>query len=121
MGNVERVDKALPLNDMIYYVRKDASLRARWLSDLENLCREFGYSDREYQTLHVVDIKGLMDLGVYQYLIPHILRLFYGVTAMTNNHPALTAYRDAFADEAQAAPGGKTDGTIWDRSKATDG
>ena len=121
MGNVERVDKTLPLNDMIYYVRKDASLRARWLSDLENLCREFGCSDREYQTLHAVDIKGLMDLGVHQYLIPHILRLFYGVTAMTNNHPALTAYRDAFADEAQAAPGGKTDGTIWDRSKATDG
>lgn len=117
MGNVERVDKTLPLNDMIYYVRKDALLRARWLSDLENLCREYGCSVREYQALKAVDIKGLMDLGVHQYLIPHILRLFFGVTGMTNNHPALTAYRDAFSGEAQAA----LDGTIWDRGKETDG
>ena len=105
MGNVERVDKTLPLNDMIYHVRKDAELRRRWLEDLENLCREFGCSERKYQTLKAVDIRGLMDIGVHQYLIPHILRLFYGVTGMTNNHPALTAYRDAFADEAQAALG----------------
>ena len=48
MGNVERVDKTLPLNDMIYHVRKDAELRRRWLEDLENLCREFGCSEREY-------------------------------------------------------------------------
>ena len=103
MGNVERVDKTLPLNDMIYHVRKDAELRRRWLEDLENLCREFGCSEREYQTLKAVDIRGLMDIGVHQYLIPHILRLFYGVTGMTNDHPALTAYRDAFAEEAQPA------------------
>ena len=76
MGNVERVDKTLPLNDMIYHVRKDAELRRRWLEDLENLCREFGCSEREYQTLKAVDIRGLMDIGVHQYLIPHILRLF---------------------------------------------
>ena len=76
MGNVERVDKTLPLNDMIYHVRKDAKLRRRWLEDLENLCWEFGCSEREYQTLKAVDIRGLMDIGVHQYLIPHILRLF---------------------------------------------
>lgn len=103
MGNVERVDKTLPLNDMIYYVRKDAALRERWLTDLENLCRDHGCSDKEYQLLKAIDIRGLMDIGVHQYLIPHILRLFHGVTGMTNNHPALTAYRDAFADEAADA------------------
>lgn len=113
MGNVERVDKTLPLNDMIYYVRKDALLRDRWLNDLENLCQEFGCSDTEYQALKDVDIRRLMDIGVHQYLIPHILRLFYGVTGMTNNHPAMTAYRDAFQEEAQQALGG----TIWDREK----
>ena len=30
MGNVERCDKTLPLNEMIFYVRRDAGLRARW-------------------------------------------------------------------------------------------
>ena len=113
MGNVERVDKTLPLNDMIYYVRKDAVLRRRWLEDLENLCREFGCSDEEYRILKMVDVKGLMDLGVHQYLIPHILRLFYGVTGMTNNHPAMTAYRDAFPQEAEQALGG----TAWQREQ----
>jgi len=113
MGNVERVDKTLPLNDMIYYVRKDALLRDRWLNDLENLCREFGCSTAEYQALKDVDIRRLMDIGVHQYLIPHILRLFYGVTGMTNNHPAMTAYREAFQEEAKQALGG----TIWDREK----
>ena len=57
MGNVERVDKTLPLNEMIYYVRKDAQLRQRWLDDLENLCRDFGCSDREYRALAEVDVR----------------------------------------------------------------
>ena len=35
MGNVERCDKTLPLNEMMFHVRRDASLRARWLTDLE--------------------------------------------------------------------------------------
>ena len=34
MGNVERCDKTLPLNEMMYHVRRDAGLRARWLTDL---------------------------------------------------------------------------------------
>ena len=117
MGNVERVDKTLPLNEMIYYVRKDAQLRQRWLDDLENLCRDFGCSDREYRALAEVDVRGLMEIGVHQYLIPHILRLFYGVTNMTNDHPALKAYHDAFPAEAKQALGS----TIRDQDEATDG
>ncbi len=74
MGNVERCDKTLPLNEMIYYVRKDADLRARWLTDLEGMCREFGCSDQEIEVLTAVDVRRLMDIGVHQYLIPHILR-----------------------------------------------
>ena len=31
MGNVERCDKTLPTNEMMYQVRKDAALRAPWL------------------------------------------------------------------------------------------
>ena len=32
MGNVLRVDKTLPTNDMVYYVRKDRALQKRWLA-----------------------------------------------------------------------------------------
>jgi hypothetical protein len=48
MGNVERCDKTLPLNEMIFYVRRDRSLRERWTTDLEGLAREFGLSRAEY-------------------------------------------------------------------------
>ena len=114
MGNVERCDLTLPLNEMIYYVRKDPELRERWLNDLEGLSREFGLSKTEYEALRDVDVRRLMDIGVHQYLIPHILRLFYGVTNMTNDHPALVAYRDAFAQESRDALAG----TTWDNKKA---
>ncbi len=110
MGNVERVDKTLPLNELVFYVRKDAALRERWNSDLVGLAGEYGLSAAELEALQAKDVKGLMDIGVHQYLIPHILRLFYGVTQMTNNHPALTAYQNAFPRESTVA----LKGTTWD-------
>ena len=111
MGNVERCDKTLPLNEMIYYVRKDTVLRERWLTDLDGLCREFGLSDDEMKALRDVDVRRLMDIGVHQYLVPHILRLFYGTSGMTNNHPAMLAYKRAFPEETKMA----LSGTTWEK------
>jgi protocatechuate 4,5-dioxygenase alpha chain len=99
MGNVERCDKTLPLNEMIYYVRKDAALRERWKTDLESLCRQFGLSPAEYEALRARDVRRLNDLGVHQYYIPQIMRLFYGAAFNSNTHPALEAYRRAFPEE----------------------
>src|SRR5712692_11659976 len=100
MGNVERCDKTLPLNEMIFYVRRDATLRARWLSDLAGLAREFGLSREEYEALQEKDVRRLNEMGVHQYCIPQILRLFFGAAANANSHPALEAYKRAFPDEA---------------------
>ena len=99
MGNVERCDKTLPLNEMIYYVRKDAALRERWRTDLEALCRQFGLSREEYEALRDKDVRRLNEMGVHQYYIPQIMRLFYGASLNTNNHPALEAYQRAFPEE----------------------
>ena len=101
MGNVERVDKTLPTNDMIFYVRKDAELRKRWKTDLKSVCDEFGVSEEEYQALKDPNPKVLMDMGVHQYLVPHILRLSFGETNMTNAHPALTIYQKVFPKESR--------------------
>jgi len=103
MGNVERCDKTLPLNEMIFYVRRDAVLRARWLSDLEGLAREFGLSHEEYEAVRDKDVRRLNEMGVHQYYIPQILRLFYGASANSNSHPALEAYRRAYPAETAAA------------------
>ena len=103
MGNVERCDKTLPLNEMIFYIRRDAALRDRWNRDLEGLARDFGLSPDEYEALRDRDVRRLNEMGVHQYYIPQILRLFYGASANTNSHPALEAYKRAYPDEAAAS------------------
>src|SRR5438552_12944018 len=103
MGNVERCDKTLPLNEMIFYVRRDERLRERWKTDLEGLAREFGLSPEEYEALRDQDIRRLNAMGVHQYYLPQILRLFHGAAANTNSHPALEAYKRAFPAETARA------------------
>ena len=103
MGNVERCDKTLALNEMIFYVRRDARLRERWATDLEGLAREFGLTRDEYEALRDQDLRRLNDMGVHQYYLPQILRLFYGASANANSHPALEAYRRAYPEEAARA------------------
>lgn len=103
MGHVERCDKTLPLNEMIYHVRRDARLRERFRTDLEAVCREFGLSRAEYEALRDHDVRRLHELGVHQYYVPQILRLFYGASLNTNNHPALEAYKKAYPEETARA------------------
>ena len=103
MGNVERCDKTLALNEMIFYVRGDARLRERWHTDLEGLAREFGLTAEEYEALREQDIRRLNEMGVHQYYLPQILRLFHGASANSNSHPALEAYKRAFPEETAQA------------------
>ena len=86
MGNVERCDKTLPTNEMIFRVRGDAALRARFASDLEGLAREFGLSRAEYEALRDKDP-----------------RRFFGASHNSNASAALECYTRAFpAETAQA-------------------
>ena len=103
MGNVERCDKTLPLNEMIFYVRRDPRLRERFQTDLEGVCREFGLGQAEFEALRDKDVRRLNAMGVHQYYIPQILRLFYGAAMNSNAHPALEAYKRAFPEESARA------------------
>ena len=103
MGNVERCDTTLPTNEMMYYVRRDPALRARWLTDLEGIAREFGLSQAEYEAIRDKDPKRLMDTGVHQYYVPQILRLFFGAAQNTNASAALECYKRAFPEETAKA------------------
>jgi len=103
MGSVDRCDATLPLNEMMFYVRRDESLRKRWLTDLDGLAREFGLSAAEHEALRDKDVRRLHEIGVHQYYVPQILRLFYGASANTNAHPALEAYKRAYPEETARA------------------
>ena len=99
MGNVDKVDRTLALNEMMFAVRRDATLRRRFVEDLDALAREFGLSPAEVEALRDRDVRRLSDLGVHQYCIPQILRLIFGTTAASNAHPALEAYKRAYPEE----------------------
>src|SRR5438132_11778291 len=103
MGNVERCDKTLPLNQMMFHVRRDARLRERWLTDFEALAREFGLSRAEIDAVQAKDPRRLMDLGVHQYYVPQILRLFFGAAQNSNASAALDCYKRAFPSETAEA------------------
>ncbi|HEV8617551.1 MAG TPA: hypothetical protein VGU22_18815 [Methylomirabilota bacterium] len=103
MGNVERCDRTLPTNEMMFYVRRDATLRERWKTDLEGLARQFGLSRAEYEAVRDMDPRRLMDLGVHQYYVPQILRLFFGAAQNTNSSATLECYRRAFPEETAKA------------------
>jgi hypothetical protein len=103
MGSVERCDPTLPLNEMIFHVRRDAALRARWRTDLDALAREFGLSREEYEALRDQDVRRLADLGVHQYYIPQIIRLFHGAGGPRSLEATLEAYQRAYPEETARA------------------
>jgi len=103
MASVDRCDATLPLNEMMFYVRRSKELRERWNTDLAGLCREFGVSQAEYEALRDQDVRKLHELGVHQYYVPQMLRLFYGASANSNAHPALEAYKRAYPEESARA------------------
>ena len=104
MGNVERCDRTLPLNEMMFYVRGNATYRARLSTDLEGLATEFGLSRAEYEALRDKDVRRLMDLGVHQYYVPQILRLYFGARQNSNASAVLECYKRAYPEHAKAAP-----------------
>lgn len=100
MGNVEKVDRTLPLNQMIFHVRRDADLRRRWREDFDTLAREFGLSAAEIEAVKRADVRRLNDMGVHQYYVSQILRLSFGAVGASNAHPALEAFRRAYPEHA---------------------
>jgi protocatechuate 4,5-dioxygenase alpha chain len=112
MGNVERCDKTLPTNEMMFALRRDGALRARLVSDLDAVARQFGLSRDEVEAIRAKDPRRLMDLGVHQYYVPQILRVFFGAAHNSNASAALECYQRAFPEEtaralaAQARRGG---------------
>ena len=122
MGNVERCDKTLALNEMIFYVRRDARLRERWKTDLAGLAKEFGLSTAEYEALRDQDVRRLNEMGIHQYYIPQILRLFHGAGANANTSAVIDAYRRAFpAETAQAEEAAKHGSVLVGRSLEKEG
>lgn len=101
MGHVEKVDRTLPLNQMIFHVRRNAELRRRWREDFDGLAREFGLSAEETAAVKTTDVRRLNDMGVHQYYVSQILRLSFGAAGASNAHPALETFRRAYPEHVR--------------------
>src|SRR5439155_9366767 len=69
----------------------------------EALAGEFGLSRAEIDAVQAKDPRRLMDLGVHQYYVPQILRLFFGAAQNSNASAALECYTRAFPEETAKA------------------
>jgi protocatechuate 4,5-dioxygenase alpha chain len=103
MGNVERCDKTLPTNEMMFALRRDPALRRELVDDLDAVGRRFGLSAEEVEAMRARDPRRLMDLGVHQYYVPQLLRVFFGAAYNSNASAALDCYARAFPEETARA------------------
>ena len=85
-------DRTLPANRLIFEVRRDRALVARFATDLENLMTEYGLSEAEKKALREIDLRALADLGLHPYFLPQVSRLFKGTGYNHNESAAAQLY-----------------------------
>lgn len=89
---IMNTDRTLPANRLIFEVRRDVALRARFLNDLDGLMREYGLSEVEQRALRAIDLQALSDIGVHPYFLPQVARLFKGAGYNHNDSEAAQLY-----------------------------
>ena len=89
---IMNTDRTLPANRLIFEVRRDAALRARFLNDLDGLMRDYGLSGVEQRALRDINLQALSDLGVHPYFLPQVARLFKGAGYNHNDSEAAQLY-----------------------------
>ncbi len=91
---IMQTDRTLPANKLIFEVRRDAALRARFRDDLDGLMRDYGLSAEEQQALREINLQKLSDLGMHPYFLPQVARLFKGAGYNHNDSEAARLYAD---------------------------
>lgn len=78
MSLLKNFDKTSRIHRIVFEVRKDRALRARWRADLPGLAREYGLSDEELEAVRSCDLLKLTELGVHPFYFNPIIRLTHG-------------------------------------------
>lgn len=89
----------LPTNRLVFDVRRDNAVWPHFRERLEALMDQYGLSPAEKAALRAVDVKTLGELGVHQYFLPQITRLFHGSGGNTSTSAAAEAYRKSFGKD----------------------
>ena len=86
--SISDVIRTLPANKMVFDVRRDMKLVARFRDDLEGLMADYRLSEPEKEAFRSRDLKRMAELGVHPYFLTQITRLFHG---SARNHQASAA------------------------------
>jgi len=78
MSLMEKFDKTLATHRMVFEVRKNWALRARWKNDFEALANEYGLPEEEKKAIRECNLPRLHELGVHPFYFNPIIRLTYG-------------------------------------------
>ena len=92
--SILNTDRTLPANKLVFEVRRDPALRARFAADLEGLMRDYGLSEAEKEALRKADLKRLAALGMHPYFLPQVSRLFKGAGYNHNESAAAQLYAE---------------------------
>lgn len=76
--SLDRFDRTLDSHRLIQDLRWDAQLREQWQADMEPVLAAYDLRPEERQALRNRDFGALYDLGVHQYLLAQLARLYYG-------------------------------------------
>ncbi len=98
--SISDVVRTLPANRMVFEVRRDLALVARFRDDLEGLMTDYGLSEEEKQAFRDKDLKRMADLGVHPYFLTQITRLYFGSTRNHQASEAARLYQKALVEDA---------------------
>jgi hypothetical protein len=98
--SISDVVRTLPANRMVFDVRRDMALVARFRDDLEGLMAEYGLSEPEKQAFREKDLKRMAQLGVHPYFLTQITRLYFGSARNHQASEAAKLYAAALVEDA---------------------
>ena len=97
--SISDVVRTLPANRMVFEVRRDLALVARFRDDLEGLMADYGLSEDEKQAFRDKDLKRLAQLGVHPYFLTQITRLYFGSARNHQASEAAKLYQRALVED----------------------
>lgn len=78
MSLLKNFDKTSRVHRIVFEVRKNAALRARWKNEFDALADEYGLDAEEKRAVRECDLHALTRLGVHPFYFNPIIRLTHG-------------------------------------------
>lgn len=76
--SLDHFDKTLATHDLVQDLKWDPQLREEWRKDQDAVLARYPLTPEERAALRERDFGALYDMGVHQYLLAQLARLYFG-------------------------------------------